>query len=137
MLIAGTYNAHPIPCAAAIATIEKLARDGGAGYEALDVHGGRMEVGLRHVFESASVTATVVRQGSAFCAYFADHAPADWHDLAAHHDFDLDLRYRTALIEAGVFHFPLPTKQGSISLATSSQGAPAVPQRLLFSSLAH
>ena len=23
---------------------------------------------------------TLVRQGSAFCIYFMDHAPADWHD---------------------------------------------------------
>ena len=28
---------------------------------------------------------------------------------------DLDKKYRTLLIERGVFHFPLPTKQGSIS----------------------
>ena len=46
-----------------------------------------------------------------------DHAPVDWHDVAEHHDFDFDVRYRTALIEQGIFHFPLATKQGSISLA--------------------
>ncbi len=28
---------------------------------------------------------------------------------------DLDVRYRQALIERGIYHFPLPTKQGSIS----------------------
>jgi glutamate-1-semialdehyde 2,1-aminomutase len=46
-----------------------------------------------------------------------DHAPIDWHDLAENHNFDFDLRYRTALIDQGVFHFPLAAKQGSISLA--------------------
>lgn len=46
-----------------------------------------------------------------------DRVPVDWHDLAAHHDFDLDRRYRRALLDRRVFHFPLPCKQGSISAA--------------------
>ena len=46
-----------------------------------------------------------------------DHAPVDWHDIAENHDMERDLRYRRALIEKGVYHFPLPTKQGSISAA--------------------
>jgi len=63
------------------------------------------------------VTATVSRLGSAFCAYFMKGVPVDWHDLAARHDFDYDRRYRRALIERGVYHFPLACKQGSISAA--------------------
>ena len=74
-----------------------------------------MQKGLEDLFSERG--ATVCRQGSAFCAYFMDHEPVDWHDIAEHHDFDFDARYRTALIGAGVYHFPLPTKQGSISLA--------------------
>ena len=41
----------------------------------------------------------------------------DWHDIAEHHDMKFDLRYRKALIEKGIYQFPLPTKQGSISAA--------------------
>ena len=48
-----------------------------------------------------------------------DHAPVDWHDVAEHHNFEWDERYRKALIAQGVYHFPLPTKQGSISMAHS------------------
>ena len=117
VLIAGTYNAHPIPCAAAIATMEKLAADGGAAFERLYVKGDRMSKGLGSILDAAGLTAMVARQGSAFCVYFADHAPRDWHDVAEHHDFELDTRYRAALIDRGVYHFPLATKQGSISLA--------------------
>ncbi len=117
VLIAGTYNAHPIPCAAAIATIEKLGADNCASYERLYSLGKQMQKGLESVFGEAGIAATVARQGSAFCTYFMDHAPVDWHDLAAHHDFDFDVRYRTALIAEGIYHFPLATKQGSISLA--------------------
>ena len=44
-------------------------------------------------------------------------APRCWHDIAARHDMERDLGYRRALIDRGIYHFPLPTKQGSISAA--------------------
>lgn len=116
VLIAGTYNAHPIPCAGAIATMEKLAR---SDFDRLYALGQRMEKELAELFGEAGIEVTVARQGSAFCVYFMNHAPVDWHDVAEHHDFALDERYRRALIEAGIYHFPLATKQGSISFAHS------------------
>jgi glutamate-1-semialdehyde 2,1-aminomutase len=111
VLLAGTYNAHPVPTAAAIATIQRLAADNGAAYHHLEALGQRMENGLR------SLGLTVSRQGSAFCIYFMDHKPVDWHDLALHHDFALDERMRREAIDRGVYLFPLATKQYSISLA--------------------
>ncbi len=117
VLIAGTYNGHPIPMAAAIGTMQTLLETGTEIYSHLDTLGAQMEQGLNERFARAGITATVVRQGSAFCAYFMDHAPQDWHDLAENHDMERDLRYRRALIARGVYHFPLPTKQGSISAA--------------------
>ena len=48
-----------------------------------------------------------------------DHAPRDWHDVLEHHDFELDRRYRAALINEGIYYFPLPAKQGSVSAAHS------------------
>src|SRR5690606_26310151 len=75
------------------------------------------EAGLARTFADAGVTATVVRQGSALCVYFMDHAPVDWHDIATHHDFDFDLLYRRRLLGRGVFQFPMPTKQVSLSTA--------------------
>ncbi|MDA1140164.1 MAG: aspartate aminotransferase family protein [Planctomycetota bacterium] len=117
VLIAGTYNAHPIPVAAAIATVEKLARNDGQAYERLYASGEKLQQGLTALFEAKGITATLVRQGSAFCVYFMDHQPRDWHDVAEYHDMGLDVRYRKALIEEGIYHFPLATKQGSISVA--------------------
>jgi glutamate-1-semialdehyde 2,1-aminomutase len=113
-LLAGTYNAHPVPTAAAIATIERLLAEGGAVYRHVEALGARMESGLRSLF---GASATVVRQGSAFCVYFMDHAPVDWHDLASHHDAARDEAMRRALIDRGVYVFPLQTKQCSISAA--------------------
>jgi glutamate-1-semialdehyde 2,1-aminomutase len=117
VLISGTYNGHPLNVAAALATIERLRKDTGAVYRALEALGTRMETGLRKAFARKGVAATISRIGSAFCAYFSDRVPADWHDLAAIHDFEFDRRYRRALIDRGVYQFPLACKQGSISAA--------------------
>jgi glutamate-1-semialdehyde 2,1-aminomutase len=119
VLLAGTYNCHPVPVAAAIACLNKLKdRD-------KDVHGHlerlaqQLEDGQQMLFGKYGVDATIVRQGSAHCVYFMDHAPVNWWDLATNHDFDFDARYRRNLIERGIYNFPLPTKQGSISYAHS------------------
>jgi glutamate-1-semialdehyde 2,1-aminomutase len=117
VLIAGTYNGHPMTVAAAIATLERLSRNGGEVYRDLDRLGARLQAGLEGLYREKGWTTTISRIGSAFCTYFADHVPVDWHDLAASHDFDLDRRYRRELIASGVYHFPLPAKQGSISAA--------------------
>jgi glutamate-1-semialdehyde 2,1-aminomutase len=55
VLIAGTYNGHPMPMFAAIATTEKL---------------------IREWYRSDCGAA-----GSASCTCFMDHAQRDWHDI--------------------------------------------------------
>jgi glutamate-1-semialdehyde 2,1-aminomutase len=119
VLISGTYNGHPLNVAAAIATIERLRQNGGELYGRLEGLGSRLERGLVGLFAARGLTATLSRLGSAFCVYFSDHVPVDWHDLTGSHNFELDRRYRRALIERGVYHFPIPCKQGSISAAHS------------------
>lgn len=121
VMIAGTFNAHPVACAAGIATIDKLAAEEGAAYRALESLGRQMDEGLQSIFLDAGIPITVAREGSAYCVYFMDHAPVDWHDLLANNDVRLDQIYREALIDEGVFHFPLSMKQGSISLAHSAE----------------
>lgn len=121
VLIAGTYNAHPVPTVAAIATIDRLRRDDGAVHRELEEKGRRLQAGLEALFCERRIETVVSRAGSAFCAYFMDHVPVDWHDLAVNHDFSLDLRYRRALLDRGVLHFPLACKQGSISAAHSDE----------------
>jgi len=119
VLIAGTYNAHPVSTAAAIATIEML--QDGTIYNDLEAKTRVLASGLEQLFQAKGIAAVIVRNGSAFCVYFSDDAPRDWHDVLHHHDFDLDLRYRKALIEQHVYLFPLPCKQGSISAAHSPE----------------
>jgi glutamate-1-semialdehyde 2,1-aminomutase len=117
VLLAGTYNAHPVPTAAAIATIERLRANDGEVYRQLEAAGKKMQEGLEKIISQAGFEAVVARQGSAFCLYFMNHCPKDWHDLAASHDFDFDLRLRKKLVDRGVYFFPNAAKQCSICFA--------------------
>ena len=117
VLIAGTYNAHPLPVAAAIATIRKLATPELRVYEHTRQLGEMLETGVCDLLKKHGCPFHYAREGSAFCLYFMDHAPRDFHDLAQNHDFAFDKRYRTQLVEEGIFQFPMPIKQGSISFA--------------------
>ena len=76
---------------------------------------------IEFAIRKRGVPALVSRQGSALCVYFMDHAPVDWHDIAANHDFQADEQFRRQLIERGVYVFPLATKQWSISAAHSEE----------------
>ena len=117
VLIAGTYNAHPFVVAAATATVRKLKTRGEEIYAHLERLGAEMESGLRALFSRVDYPTTIVRVGSAFVVYFMDHEPTSWSAIARNNDAGRDVRYRKALIENGVFHFPVTTKQGSISFA--------------------
>ena len=121
VLLAGTYNAHPVPTAAAIATIERLLMNDGEGYRHVECLGEKLQRGIEDVFRELDLKAVVARQGSAFCVYFMDHCPRDWHDLASNHDFKLDETTRRGLIDGGVYFFPLATKQCSISFAHTAE----------------
>jgi glutamate-1-semialdehyde 2,1-aminomutase len=120
-LISGTYNAHPVPTAAAIATIKKLASREHRVYEHVYKLGQMLEDGMKTILKKCDVPYRFARLGSAFCLYFMDHEPRDYHDLAENHDAALDTKYRRALIEVGIYNFPLPTKQGSISFAHTTK----------------
>lgn len=119
VLVAGTYNGHPVNAAAAIATLKILSRDNGAIYSQIDARTTTLVEGIGRLFQAEGITTTIVRNASAHCVYFMDHAPVDWHDILEHHDFELDRRYRAELIKEGIYHFPLPAKQGSVSAAHS------------------
>jgi len=115
--VAGTYNGHPISVAAAIATIERLLEGNGEVYRKLEHLGQQMQTGIENILRSRGITGLVARQGSAFCIYFMDHEPRDWHDLATNHDFPRDLNMRRRMVEKGIYFFPVETKQCSISAA--------------------
>jgi glutamate-1-semialdehyde 2,1-aminomutase len=116
-LIAGTYNAFPLTTVAAIATLKKLSSPEHQVYQHINKLGKMLEDGLNTIFSTLDKPYYLARQGSAYCMYFMDHAPVDFHDIIKNHDFAFDKNYRIKLIEKGIFNFPLPIKQGSISFA--------------------
>jgi glutamate-1-semialdehyde 2,1-aminomutase len=130
VLLAGTYNAHPVPTAAAVATVEFLLSDGRALYRRLDALGAQIEDALTRQLAIHNIEGVVVRQGSAFVVFFMDHAPVDWHDLAANHNYELDTAIRLALLNEGVFFFPLATKQCSISAAHTADDIKATDEAI-------
>jgi glutamate-1-semialdehyde 2,1-aminomutase len=132
VLIAGTYNGHPIPVAAAIATMELLREHDGAVYEELEAKTAGLTEAITEVFCRHGRPVTVARQASAFCLYFMERAPESWHDLAAHHDMAADTSLRKALIDRGIYVFPLPTKQWSVSAAHAPEDFDATLDALEF-----
>jgi glutamate-1-semialdehyde 2,1-aminomutase len=117
VLIAGTYNCHPVAMAATHATLKALADAKADVYGRLEQLAERLEEGQRKLFHDFRITATINRVGSAHCVYFMDQSPNNWWDIVTKHDFEFDTRYRRALIERGIYYFPVPVKQGSISAA--------------------
>ena len=116
-MIAGTYNAHPVPVSAAIATLTKLKTREKEIYGHLENLGRKMEEGLRAIFSKADFPSVISRQGSAFVVYFMGEKPKNWFEIARDNDMAKDLKYRKILVKEGIFHFPSPAKQGSISFA--------------------
>ncbi len=121
VLIAGTYNAHPVTNAAAIATLKKLADPKAGVYAHVYKLGQMLEDGVTRIVKELGMPAHLARVGSAFCLYFMDHAPRDYHDLAQNVNFARDKQFRVELIKLGIYQFPLPIKQGSISYAHTTK----------------
>lgn len=117
VLIAGTYNAHPINTAAAIATLHIL--ENKSIYDHLTRVSNRLYEGLELLFAEKGIPTVVSRNASASCTYFCEKAPRDIHDILHCHDFVFDLKLRKALIEKGIYLIPIACKQSSISYSHS------------------
>ena len=119
VLIAGTYNAHPINTTAAIATLEILKNP--AVYEHITAVSNELYDGLETLFKEKGMTVSIVNNASAFCVYFSEKAPTDLHDILENTNFAHDLAYRKALIDKGIYHIPIACKQGSVSYSHSHE----------------
>jgi glutamate-1-semialdehyde 2,1-aminomutase len=119
VLIAGTYNAHPVNTAAAIATLEILQRP--EVYEHIEKVSNQFYEGLKKLYAEKGVPAVVSKNASASCTYFCEESPRDLHQILSHHDFKFDLAYRKALIEKGIYVIPIACKQNSVSYSHSEE----------------
>ena len=119
VLIAGTYNAHPINAAAAVATLKMLHNLD--VYKHLDLLSNRLYANLEKMFKEKGKPMVLARNASAFCMYFCEQAPRDLHDILETQDFAFDLKLRKGLIANGIYHIPIACKQGSVSYAHSEE----------------
>lgn len=117
--VAGTYNGHPVPVSAAIATLEYLVSNRDSIYSGVDKLGRMLAEGLATAFQGAGLNVSVARQGSALSYYFTEAPPADFHDILVNHDANRDTQIRRELVRNGVFIVPIATKQISVSTAHS------------------
>lgn len=115
VLIAGTYNAHPVNTAAAIATVSILNNPG--IYAQIAQTSNLLYCGLQQLFSEKGIAAVVSNNASAYCVYFSEKTPADLHDILENVDVNFDVKYRRALIEKGIYNIPIACKQGSVSFA--------------------
>jgi glutamate-1-semialdehyde 2,1-aminomutase len=111
VFFAGTYNAHPLACAAALATIETL--------ETQPVHehifrlGERMRRGLEDIVSRLRILATVAGFGSVFVTYFMDGPIRNYRDLLRNNQ-QLFVEYRRRLLQRGIFKLPVNLKRNHI-----------------------
>lgn len=119
VLIAGTYNAHPVNAAAAVATIEMLMNSDVYGH--LERMSSRLYSNLEKMFRQKGKEMTLARNASAFCLYYCEKPPQDLHDILENQDFVFDIKLRKAMIKKGIYHIPIACKQGSISYAHSEE----------------
>lgn len=115
VLIAGTYNAHPINTAASIATLEIL--NNPEVYKKIQQISNRLYTGLEPIFHEHGIEISLAKNTSAFCVYFSEKLPENLHDILENTDFKMDVAYRHGLIKHGIYHIPLACKQGSVSYA--------------------
>jgi glutamate-1-semialdehyde 2,1-aminomutase len=103
---AGTYNAAPVGLAAAKATLDVLAADGGAVYKSLYALGQRLMDGLRAIFERHGHPVVLQGPGPMFQFYFTEAKRIRDYRDACSADLRKFQRFAHAMIARGVWVHP-------------------------------
>ena len=108
----GTLNANPISCAAGLATLAELRKDG--VYEKLHAIGRKVRKGLQQVCDEANIPAQVLGEDCVFDVYFTDRPIFDYRDTLTNNS-SLTAAFNSSLLERGILK-PWPFKM-YVSLA--------------------
>lgn len=114
VFFAGTFNAHPVGVAAALATIEILERP--ESYAHIFGLGDRVRQGLHEIIQKHGIKATVAGFGSIFLIYFMEPPIESYTDLLRN-DAAKFVAYRRKMIARGIYELPVNLKRNHISLA--------------------
>jgi len=118
VFFAGTYNAHPVGAAAALATMDVLEREN--VYEHIFDLGARMRAGLKEILDRLSLPATAVGYGSVFLIYWGKGPFNNYEDLLSL-DAERFLRFRRAMIDRGFYMVPMHLKRALFSFAHTEE----------------
>ncbi|MFY1669623.1 aspartate aminotransferase family protein [Plantactinospora sp. WMMB334] len=119
VLLAGTYNGHPICAAAAIATMTYL-RDHPDFYRRTHRLGDRMRSGLAGILDELDVPGTVTGFGGVFVVYFLDGPVTGYRDLLRN-DHEAYVTFHRRMTEAGFLMLPMSLKRNHISAAHTEE----------------
>ncbi|MEV0155817.1 aspartate aminotransferase family protein [Micromonospora sp. NPDC050686] len=119
VLLAGTYNGHPVCAAAAIATMTYL-RDNADFYERTHRLGDRIRAGLAGILEELDVSGVVTGFGGVFLVYFVDGPVRGYRDLLGN-NHDAYVAFHRRMTEAGFLMLPMSLKRNHISGAHTEE----------------
>lgn len=111
---AGTLSGNPIATAAAVATLDLLARPG--CYDRLEALGAALEAGLADAAARAAVPLTINRVGSILSGFFCDRPVRNFADVQAT-DVARFKRFFAGMLERGVYLAPSAYEAMFVSLA--------------------
>lgn len=117
VFFAGTYNGHPLSVAAALATIAEL--EDGTVHEHCFRLAEQAACGLEDIAREQGLPLTVARFGSVFVPYFME-GPIDSYTDLLRNDTTLDVAFRSAMCEQGIFMLPTALKRNHVSAAHTS-----------------
>ena len=118
VFFAGTYNAHPVACAAALAVIEVLETQG--VYDHLFRLGQKMRQGIEGIVGRLGIRATPAGFGSVFITYFMEGPIESYTDLLRNDD-EAFVNYRRELINRGIFKLPMNLKRNHINFSHTDE----------------
>ncbi len=118
VFFAGTFNGHPLGCAAALATIEVLEK--AETYPKLFAMGEKMRKGLVEIVQRLGVKATVAGFGSVFLTHFQEGPIRNYQDLLRN-DAMMFVNYRKHLVERGIFKLPINLKRNHLNLSHTEE----------------
>jgi glutamate-1-semialdehyde 2,1-aminomutase len=118
VFFAGTFNAHPLATAAALATIEAL--EDGSVYRHIYALGDRARTGLAEIVEMLGVMCEVTGFGSVFVPYFMEGPIRSYADLPRNDD-RFDLASRQGMVDRGFLMLPIALKRNHVSASHTEE----------------
>lgn len=103
---AGTFNGNPLGIAAALATLDELARDDGAAYRKLTTTGQRLMQGIREVATTKGIPVLLQGPGPVFYMWFTDAASIADYRSSARVSRESYHKFSAALLACGVRVIP-------------------------------